>query len=133
MHTSQKNYHFPHFSTSPQNHFFPTIPHTYFFIKFRTTIIFIEVFTDDKPDTCATIIQKSTNHIATLPTGHIGYIEVPITNEKPEFHQINYMNTPVHNVAHIYHPYITERIPQTTYKTIQNQFILNNFNLTKYI
>ena len=44
----------------------------------------MEVFTDDKPDTGATIIQNSTNHIATLPTGHIGYIEVPITNEKPK-------------------------------------------------
>ena len=42
-------------------------------------------FTDDKPDTCATLIQNSTNHIATLPTGHIGYI-VPITNEKPNYY-----------------------------------------------
>ena len=41
-----------------KNQFFPTIPHTYFSIKFRTTFNFIGVFTDDKPDTCATIIQN---------------------------------------------------------------------------
>ena len=27
-------------------------------------------------------IQNSTNHIAKLPKGHIGYTEVPITNEQ---------------------------------------------------
>ena len=87
---SSKIAHFPikncynlHFSTTPQNQFFPTIPHTYFSTKFRT-FNFIEVFTDDKPDTCAILIPNSTNHIATLPTGQIGHIEVPITNEKPK-------------------------------------------------
>ena len=82
---SSKIAHFPinnssnlHFSTTPQNQFFPTFPHTYFSSKFCTTFNFIEVFTDDKPDNCATIIQNSTNHFATLTTGHIGYIEVPI-------------------------------------------------------
>ena len=59
---------------------FTTVPHTYFSTKFRTTFNFIEIFTDDKTDTCATIIQNSTNHVPTLPTGHIGYIEFPITN-----------------------------------------------------
>ena len=61
--------------------FFPTTPHANFATKFRTSFNFIEVFTDNKPDTSATIIQNSTNHIATLPTGHIGHIEVPITNK----------------------------------------------------
>ena len=58
------------------------IPHTYCSTKFRTTFIFIDVSTDDEPDTCATLIQTSKNHIATLPTGHIEYSEVPITNER---------------------------------------------------
>ena len=75
-----KNYHILHFTTTPQNHFFPSVPHTSFATKFRTNFNFIEVFTDDKPDICATIIQNTSKHIATLPTGHIGYIEVPITN-----------------------------------------------------
>ena len=57
-----------HFTTTPQNQIFLTIPYTYFATKFRTTFNFIEVFTDDKPDTCATIIHNSINHIATLPT-----------------------------------------------------------------
>ena len=78
------NYYNLHFSTTSQNQFFPTIRHTYFSSKFRTTYSFIEVFTHDKPKNCATIIQNSTNHVATLPTGHIGYIEVPITEEKPK-------------------------------------------------
>ena len=41
-----KNYHNLHFTTTPQNHFFPSVPHTYFATKFRTTFNFIEVFTD---------------------------------------------------------------------------------------
>ena len=132
-----KNYYNLHFTTTPQNQFFPTIPHTYFSTKFRTTFNFIEVFTNDHPDTCATIIQNSTNHIATLPTGHIGYIEVPITNEKPKYYQVNDINTLVHNVAHTYHPDITEIIPRTNYSTQNDtetvsspQFSLHQIYLT---
>ena len=62
---SSKNAHFPiknsynlHFTTTPRNQFFPTIPHTYFSTKFRTTFNSIEVFTEDEPDTCATLIKK---------------------------------------------------------------------------
>ena len=110
-----KNYHNLHFTTTPQNHFFPSVPHTYFATKFRTIFNFIEVFTDDKPDICATIIQNTSKHIATLPTGHIGYIEVPITNEKPKFFQVNDINTLIHNVTHTYQAEITEPVPQTNY------------------
>ena len=110
-----KNYHNLHFTTTPQNHFFPSVPHTYFATKFRTNFNFIEVFTDDKPDICATIIQNTSKHVATLPTGHIGYIEVPITNEKPKFFKVNDINTLIHNVTHTYHPDITEPLPQTNY------------------
>ena len=53
-----------------------TKPHTYFSSEFRTTFNFIELFTDDKPDICSTNIRNSTNDIATLPIGHIGYLEV---------------------------------------------------------
>ena len=86
------------------------IPNTYFSTNFRTTFNFIEVFTD-----CATIIQNSKNHNTTLPTGHIGYIEAPITNEKPKYYQVNDINTLIHNVTHTYHPEITELVPQTNY------------------
>ena len=114
-HFPKKNYYDLRFTTTPQNQFFPTIPHTYCSTKFRTTFNFLEVFTDKKQDICATIIQNSTNHIATLPTGHIEYIEVPIANEKPKFYQVNNVNTLLHNVTHTYHPEITERVPQTNY------------------
>ena len=114
-HFPSKNYHNLLFTTTPQNHFFPSVPHTYFATKFRTNFKFIEVFTDDKPDICATIIQNTSKHVATLPTGHIGYIEVPITNEKPKFFQVNDINTLIHNVTHTYHPDITEPLPQTNY------------------
>ena len=95
---TMKNYYNLHFTTTLQNQFFPTI---------RTTFNFIETFTHDKPDTCATIIQNSTNHIATLPTGNIGYIEDPITNEKRKHYRVNDINTLIHNVTHTYHPEIT--------------------------
>ena len=68
-----KNYHSLHFTTTPQNQFFPSVQHTYFATKFRTNFNFLEVFTDDKPDICATIIQNTSQHVATLPTGHIGF------------------------------------------------------------
>ena len=111
-----KNYYNLHFTTTPQNQFFPTIPHTYFSTSFRTTFNFIEVFTDDKPDTWATLIQNSTNHIATLPTRHIGCIEDdPITNEKPKYYHAKNINTLIHIVTHKYDPEITEITPQTNY------------------
>ena len=132
-----KNYHNLHFTTTPQNHFFPSVPHTYFATNFRTTFNFVEVFTDDKPDICATIIQNTSKHVATLPTGHIGYIEVPITNEKPKFFQVNDINTLIHNVTHTYHPDITEPLPQTNYfvqyddpTTPPPQFSLHQFYMT---
>ena len=106
-----KIYHNLHFTTTPQNHFFPSVPHTYFATKFRTNFNFIEVFTDNKPDICATIIQNTSKHVATLPSGHIGYIEVPITNEKPKFFQVNDINTLKHNVTHTYHPETLTRRP----------------------
>ena len=132
-----KNYYNLHFTTTPQNQFYPTIPHTYFSTKFRTTFNFIEVFTDDKPDTWATIIQNSTNHIATLPTEPIGYIEVPITNEKPKLYQVNDFNTLIHNVTPTNHPEITELIPQTNYSlqyevdtVLFHQFSLHQIYMT---
>ena len=103
VHFPIKNYYNLHFASTPKNQFFPTIPHTYFSSKFRTTFILIEIFPDDKPDTCSTVIQNSKdhiNHIASLPKGYIGYIEVPITNEQPKYYQVNDLNTLVHNVAH---------------------------------
>ena len=129
-----KKYQHLHFTTTPQNHFFPTIPHTSFATKFRENFNFIEVFTSNKPDICATIIQKTSKHVATLPIGHIGYIEVPITNEKPEFYQVNDINTLIHNVTHTYHPELTEPVPQTNYILHYNdsttpppQFSLDHF------
>ena len=74
-------------------------PH-HFSTKIRTTFTFIEVFPEDKPDTRATPIQNSTNHIATLPTGLIGFIEIPITNGKPKYHHVYDINTLIHNVTH---------------------------------
>ena len=130
-----KNYFGLHFTITSQNHFFPTIPQTYFATKFRTTFKLIEVFTDKKPDICGTIIQNTSKHVATLPTGHIGYIEVPITNEKPKFYQVNDINTLIHNVTHTYHPEITEQVQQTNYTLpIQYRHKLNTFleELEKY-
>ena len=52
-----------------------------------------------------------------MPTGHFGYIEVPITKEKPKYYQVNVINILVYSVAHTYHPDIIEIIPQTNYNT----------------
>ena len=52
---------FYNYTTKP---FLPFNTHTYFATKFRTNFIFIEVFTDNKPDICATIIQNTSKHVA---------------------------------------------------------------------
>ena len=69
----------------------------------------MEIFTEVKPDICATLIQNSTNHIAKLPTGHIGYI----SNEKLEYYHVHDINTLIHKVTQTYHPEITEIILKT--------------------
>ena len=134
-----KNYYNLHFATTAKNQFFSTIPHTYFSSKFRTTFNFIEVFTDDTPDICSKIIQISTNHIATLPKGHIGYIEVPITNEQPKYYQVNDINSLVQNVPLTYHPDITEPIPLSNYNSptqdissATNHFSLHQIYMTSH-
>ena len=103
------------FTTTPRNPIFPTVPHTCFSTKFRTIFNFMELFTNDRSDTCATIIQNSTNHVAILPTGNIGYIKVPITNGKPKYYQVHDNHSLVHNVAHEYNRELTEPIVPTTY------------------
>ena len=97
----------------------------------------MNVLTDKKPYICATIIQNTSNHVATLPTGHYGYIEVPITNERPKLYQVNDINTLIHNVTHTYHPDITEPVPQTNYfvhyddpTTLPPQFSLHQSYMT---
>ena len=47
-------------------------------------------------------------------------IEVPITNEKPKYYQVNDNNTLISNVTHTYHLEITELVPQTNYSLQYN-------------
>ena len=103
------------FTTTPRNQFFPLIPYTYFATKFCTTLSFLEVFADKRPDTCSTPIKYTTNHVATLPKGNIGYFEVPSTNAKPKYNQVNDINTLVHMVAQTYQPDLTELFPTSNY------------------
>ena len=42
---------------------------------------------------------------------------MPITNEKPKYHQVHALNILVRNVAHTYHPDITESVPPSNYDT----------------
>ena len=91
------------------------MPHTYFCTDFRTILNFIEVFTVIRPDTCSTISHNSTNVVPTPPKGQIGFIKVPITNEKPKNYQVSGINTLFHIVARIYHPDLTEPIPPSNY------------------
>ena len=89
--------------------------------KFRTTFCIIETFTIDKPETCATSIQNSTNHVANLPTGNIAHIEVPITYERPKCYQVHDINSLVHNVAHTNHPEISEPFVHRKYAPRYNE------------
>ena len=79
-------------------------------VQLSISLTFLQI---KKPGICAIIIQNISKHVATLPTRHIGYIEVPIINEKSKFYQVNDINILIHNVCHTYHPEITEQAPQT--------------------
>ena len=91
------------------------MPHTCFATKFRTNFNFIEVFTDYKPDICATNIQNTSKQVATLPTGHIGYIEVPITNENLNSSKSTILT--LYDIMLLIHTILkfTESVPQTNY------------------
>ena len=133
-----KNYYNLHFATTPKTNSFLQyhIPTSH--LNFvQPSINFIEVFTDDKPDICFTIIQSSTNHIATLLKGHIGFLEVPFTKKQPKYYQVNSLNTLVHNVVHTYQPYTTEPTPLSNYNTptkdipsLSNHFSLHQIYMT---
>ena len=125
----KNHYNVHHFSTTLNNPFFPTVLHSYFSTKIRTKFNFLKTFTNDKPDACATIIQNSTNHVATLPTGNIGYIEVPIRNEKPKFYQVHDINSLVNRVAHTYHSEIPKPIVPTKYYEDTLYYPLFSLNL----
>ena len=71
-------------------------------------------------------LSKTTNHVATLPTGLIGYIEVPITDEKPKYYQVNDIITLIHNVTYTHHPEITEQFPPTNYSLSPNYDTFSN-------
>ena len=53
---------------------------------------------------------KTSPHIRLriLPKGNVGYIEIPVTFEKPPHYQVNDVNTLIHSIIHTYHPDITE-------------------------
>ena len=64
-------------------------------------------------------------------------MEVPITNENPNFFQVNDINTLIHNVTHTYHPEITETVRQINYiihyddpTTPPPQFSLHQISMT---
>ena len=87
---------------------------------------------------CNAYTKNSTKHIATLLTGHIGYIEFPITNEKPKYYHVNDIKTLIHYVTHTYRPEITKIVPQTNYclhckddTAPFHQFSLHQVYLTK--
>ena len=75
-------------------------------------------------------MQNSTNHFATLPTGHIRHIEVSITNEKPKYYQVHVINTSIHNVTHTYQTDIRELIPQTNYSLQDNHEFIPSHHLS---
>ena len=54
-----KNYHNLHFTTTPQNHFLPSVPHTYFASKFRTNFNFIEVFSQITSQTFVQLLFRT--------------------------------------------------------------------------
>ena len=55
-----------------------------------------------------TFIFNTKFHFSKLPKGNIGYIEIPVTIEKPSYYQVNDVNTLIHSIIHTYHPDITE-------------------------
>ena len=65
------------------------------------------------------------------------YLQDTLPSDKPNYYQVSYINTLIHNVTHTYHPEITEQVPQTNYALQSNdntvpshQFSLHQLYMT---
>ena len=102
-----------HFELENNTKFSPSVPYTNFLQKFKDTFHFLDMIVNDKnKDSCSTVIRNFIFHLATLPRGIIGYIEIPITQTKPPHYRVHYVNSLVHSVIHAYHPDTTIPIRQ---------------------
>ena len=52
--------------------------------------------------------KSNTIQIATLPTGIIGYLDIPLTTMKPSDYRIRDLNAHNHSVVHTCHPNIAQ-------------------------
>ena len=70
-------------------------------------------------------------HIDTLPTGLIGFIEIPITTVKPSHDRNNGLVTLILSVVHTYHPEKNEpiNVQYQDMKQMKNFFEVNHIDL----
>ena len=108
-----------HFELEDNTKFYPLIPYTYFFQKFKGFFHFLDMIVNDKNKvSCSTVIQIFTSHSATLPRGFIGYIEIHITHTTPPYYRVHDVNSLIHSVVHAYRPDTTIPIRQNDYTDI---------------
>ena len=116
IHFQIKNYLILHFEQEGNTKFYPSIPYTFFFQKFKDIFHFSDKIVNDRnKDSCSTVIQNFTSHPATLPRGIIGYIEIPITQTTTPHYRVQDVNSLIHSVIHAYHPDATIPIRQHDY------------------
>ena len=121
---SRKTIHFPiknylnlHFELEVNTKFYPSVPYTFFLQKFKDIFHFLDMIVNNKnKESCSRVTQNFTSHPATLPRGHIGYIEIPIVQTTPPHYRVQGVNSLIHSVIHTYHPDTTIPIKQNDYK-----------------
>ena len=116
IHFLVKNYLNLHSELEDNTKFYPSIPYTYFFQKFKDIFHFLDMILNEKnKDSCSTVIQNFTSHPATLPRGLMGYMEIPIIQTTPPYYRVQDVNSLIHSVIHTYHPDTTIPIKQNDY------------------
>ena len=108
------------------------IPHTLFLSNSKWDFFLMETPSRNSKDSQLVIIKKTT-HVASFPTGTIGYIEVLITTVKQPHYQITDLKSLIHSVFNTYHPETTEanNFWNQGLKQTNNSFEVNHIDLYK--
>ena len=83
------------FKTENLEPFFAEIPYTQILSKLKRYFPVMELLSKTSEKPCPVISNKKSLHVHTLPTGIIGYFEIPITSVKPTHDRKNDLNTMV--------------------------------------
>ena len=75
------------------------MPQSHFVSKLKRDFSFMDILSKISENSCSVSIKNSTRRMATIPTGVLKNIEIPITTVKPCHYRISDINTLIHSVV----------------------------------